>query len=561
MKPGKELLFLALGGSGEIGMNANLYGCDGKWVMVDLGMTFSDPAYPGVELVFPDLEFIEERADDLLGIVLTHGHEDHIGALPYLAADLGVPLFATPFTADLIRRKLEEQGLVKDVELNVIENEGSLQLGPFGFRYLPLAHSIAEGNALLIDTPYGRIFHTGDWKLDDEPIVGVPSTPETLTALGDEGVLAMVCDSTNVFNPESSGSEGAVRDALIKAVKPLKGRALITTFASNVARLHTLGEVAKATNRAFCVAGRSLDRIIAVAKANGYLKDLPELVDFDTAMGMPRRQVLVVATGGQGEPRAALARVAEGNHQIKLEAGDTVLFSSKVIPGNEIAIGRIQNKLAEDGIQMITDRQADIHVSGHPGRPELAEMYRWIRPQILVPVHGEMRHMTEQARFGTEQGIPSVVVQKNGDMVRLAPGKPGVISRERAGRLVLDGDVILPADGMTMAERRKLAVNGQVSVAVALDGRGGLIGDPVVRALGLPVEDDLDAFIAETIEDVREAINKPGKAKPKGRGGRSEGRSSGGGNDVQEAIRLAVRRAATRWTGKKPVVTVLMIAG
>ncbi|WP_439485387.1 ribonuclease J [Blastomonas fulva] len=561
MKPGKELLFLALGGSGEIGMNANLYGCDGKWVMVDLGMTFSDPAYPGVELVFPDLEFIEERADDLLGIVLTHGHEDHIGALPYLAADLNVPLFATPFTADLIRRKLEEQGLVKDVELNVIENEGSLQLGPFGFRYLPLAHSIAEGNALLIDTPYGRIFHTGDWKLDDEPIVGVPSTPETLTALGDEGVLAMVCDSTNVFNPESSGSEGAVRDALIKAVKPLKGRALITTFASNVARLHTLGEVAKATNRAFCVAGRSLDRIIAVAKANGYLKDLPELVDFDTAMGMPRRQVLVVATGGQGEPRAALARVAEGNHQIKLEAGDTVLFSSKVIPGNEIAIGRIQNKLAEDGIQMITDRQADIHVSGHPGRPELAEMYRWIRPQILVPVHGEMRHMTEQARFGTEQGIPSVVVQKNGDMVRLAPGKPGVISRERAGRLVLDGDVILPADGMTMAERRKLAVNGQVSVAVALDGRGGLIGDPVVRALGLPVEDDLEAFIAETIEDVREAINKPGKAKPKGRGGRSEGRSSGGGNDVQEAIRLAVRRAATRWTGKKPVVTVLMIAG
>lgn len=555
------MLFLALGGSGEIGMNANLYGCDGKWVMVDLGMTFSDPAYPGVELVFPDLEFIEERADDLLGIVLTHGHEDHIGALPYLAADLNVPLFATPFTADLIRRKLEEQGLVKDVELNVIENEGRLQLGPFGFRYLPLAHSIAEGNALLIDTPYGRIFHTGDWKLDDEPIVGVPSTPETLTALGDEGVLAMVCDSTNVFNPESSGSEGAVRDALIKAVKPLKGRALITTFASNVARLHTLGEVAKATNRAFCVAGRSLDRIIAVAKANGYLKDLPELVDFDTAMGMPRRQVLVVATGGQGEPRAALARVAEGNHQIKLEAGDTVLFSSKVIPGNEIAIGRIQNRLAEDGIQMITDRQADIHVSGHPGRPELAEMYRWIRPQILVPVHGEMRHMTEQARFGTEQGIPSVVVQKNGDMVRLAPGKPGVISRERAGRLVLDGDVILPADGMTMAERRKLAVNGQVSVAVALDGRGGLIGDPVVRALGLPVEDDLDAFIAETIEDVREAINKPGKAKPKGRGGRSEGRSSGGGNDVQEAIRLAVRRAATRWTGKKPVVTVLMIAG
>lgn len=552
MTPGKELLFLALGGSGEIGMNANLYGCDGKWVMVDLGMTFSDPAYPGVELVFPDLEFIEERAEDLLGIVLTHGHEDHIGALPYLAADLGVPLFATPFTADLIRRKLEEQGLVNEVTLNVVENDGSLQLGPFDFRYLPLAHSIAEGNALLIDTPYGRVFHTGDWKLDDEPLIGVPSTPAALTQLGDEGVLALVCDSTNVFNPESSGSEGEVRDALIAAVKPLRGRALITTFASNVARLHTLGEVARATNRQLCVAGRSLDRIIAVAKANGYLLDLPELVDFDTAMGLPRRELLVVATGGQGEPRAALARVAEGNHQIKLEEGDTVLFSSKVIPGNEIAIGRIQNRLAADGIQMITDRQADIHVSGHPGRPELAEMYRWIRPKVLVPVHGEMRHMAEQARLGLELGIPHAVVQKNGDLVRLAPGEPGVIGHERAGRLVLDGDVILPADGLTMGERRKLALNGQVSVAVALNAKGRLVGDPVLRPLGLPVEDDLDAFIAEAVEDVREAIEKqPAKGK-KPRGPQTV-------DDVQEAIRLAVRRAATRWTGKKPVVTVLMI--
>ncbi len=556
------MLFLALGGSGEIGMNANLYGCDGKWVMVDLGMTFSDPAYPGVELVFPDLEFIEERSDDLLGIVLTHGHEDHIGALPYLAADLGVPLYATPFTADLIRRKLEEQGLVKEIELNVIENEGSLQLGPFGFRYLPLAHSIAEGNALLIETPYGRIFHTGDWKLDDKPLVGIPSTPEALTAIGDDGILALVCDSTNVFNPEGSGSEGDVRDALIAAVKPLKGRALVTTFASNVARLHTLGEVAKATNRQLCVAGRSLDRIIAVAKANGYLKDLPEPVDFDEAMSLPRRDLLVVATGGQGEPRAALARVAEGNHQIKLEKGDTVLFSSKVIPGNEIAIGRIQNRLAGDGINMITDRQAEIHVSGHPGRPELAEMYKWIRPQVLVPVHGEMRHMAEQARFGLAQGIPAAVLQKNGDLVRLAPGKPGVIGSERSGRLVLDGDVILPADGLTMAERRKLAVNGQVSVAVALDGRGSLIGDPVVRPLGLPIEDDLEAFVAETVADVRDAINKPGNtrpgnSKPKGRPGRGGSKE----HDVQEAIRLAVRRAATRWTGKKPVVTVMVIAG
>ncbi|HAF40713.1 MAG TPA: ribonuclease J [Sphingobium sp.] len=543
MIPKDELLFLALGGSGEIGMNVNLYGCQGKWVMVDLGLTFADPAYPGVELILPDLSFIEERRDDLLGIVLTHGHEDHIGAIPYLAADLGVPLYATPFTAGLIRLKLEEEGLTKDVQLNVIENEGSFHLGPFGFRYVPLAHSIPEGNAVLIDTPYGRIFHTGDWKLDERPLLGQPSTPEELTEIGDAGVLALVCDSTNVFNDKASGSEGDVREGLMQTITGAKGRVLVTTFASNAARVQTLGEVAAATGRKLCVAGRSLDRIISTAKAAGYLKDFPPTIDWDDAMALPRNEVMIIATGGQGEARAALARIAFDSHPIKLAEGDLVVFSSKQIPGNEIAIGRIQNALATAGVLMVTDRQAEVHVSGHPGRPELEAMYRWIRPEILLPVHGERRHMAEQARLGLSSGIRHAPVQSNGDLLRLAPGAPEIIGREDTGRLVLDGDVILPADGSTMNERRKLGLHGQISVAVALDRKGKLIGDPALRTQGVPVEEDKAAFLAEAAEEAAAVVPK---------GSQEE-------EALRERVRLAVRRTATRWTGKKPVVDVLLI--
>ncbi|MFN9376818.1 MAG: ribonuclease J [Novosphingobium sp.] len=541
MKPGKELLFCALGGSGEIGMNVNLYGADGKWLMVDLGMTFGANEYPGTELVFADLEFIEERKKDLVGVVLTHAHEDHIGAVPYFAQELGVPLYATPFTARLVADKLQEAGLLKEVQLKVIDHLEPFQLGPFSMRYLPLAHSIAEGNALVIETPYGRVFHTGDWMLDDDPLVGVPATAAELTAIGDQGVLALVCDSTNVFNPNSSGSEGAVRAALLEEVGRHHGkRVLVTTFASNVARLQTLGEVAVATKRRLCVAGRSLDRIIRTAQASGYLKNLPDLVDFDTAMNLPRGEVLILATGGQGEPRAALSRIAEDTHQIALEAGDVVLFSSRQIPGNEIAIGRIQNRLAGRDITMVTDRQAEIHVSGHPGRPELEAMYDWLRPEILVPVHGELRHMREQARVGRTKGIPKAVVQQNGDLIRLAPGKPGKISEVRAGRLVLDGDILTPADGEAIVMRRRLAANGLV--IVVLDGKGRVH----VEGIGLPLDEDYDDFTAEAREDVAVALTKL-------KGGARHDREA-----VSEAARLAARRAAQRWSGKKPQVRVIL---
>lgn len=540
--PEDELLFLALGGSGEIGMNVNLYGCQGRWMMVDLGMTFSGGEYPGVDLVFADLEFIEDRAEDLEAIVLTHAHEDHIGAVPYFAADLGVPIYATPFTAELVRRKLQEAGLVDAVEVIVIEEDhGRFGVGPFEVTYIPLAHSIAEGNALLIDTPHGRIFHTGDWKLDEDPIIGEPTTEEELAEIGDEGVLALVCDSTNVFNPAPSGSEGAVFTGLLEEVQRHQGkRVLVTTFASNVARLHTLGEVARETGRQICVAGRSLDRIIEVAQANGYLLDFPEPVDFETCMGLPRGEVLILATGGQGEPRAALSRISEDNHPLELVKGDVVLFSSRQIPGNELAIGAVQNRLAAKGITMVTDRQSMIHVSGHPGRPELEALYGWLRPDVLVPVHGEMRHMQEQARLGLANGIADAVVQQNGDIVRLAPGAPGRIATVRAGRLVLDGDIIAPADGDSIVMRRRIMHEGVV--IVALDDQL----NPLIDSLGLPLDEDYQDFVAEAKQDIVAAIRKLKAADRRSR------------QAVHEAARLAARRAAQRWSGKRPQVRIIL---
>ncbi|MFC4292190.1 ribonuclease J [Sphingorhabdus arenilitoris] len=541
--PGKELLFLALGGSDEIGMNVNLYGCDGKWVMVDLGMTFSGSQYPGVDLVLPDLEFIEERRDDLLGIVLTHGHEDHIGAVRYFAADLGVPLYATPFTATLIQGKLEEEGILDDIELNIIPMNGSFSLGPFGFRLFPLAHSMLEMSACVIDTPYGRIFHTGDWKLDDMPVLGQPSTEEELRMIGDEGVLAMICDSTNAFNAAESGSEGSVKADLLQSVKSAKGRVLITTFASNAARLQTLADVARESGRTLCFAGRSLHRIIEAAQANGYLRDMPPTIDMREVDALPRSDVMVVATGGQGEPRAALGRIAEGNHPVKLEEGDTVIFSSKQIPGNEIAIGVIMNQLAQRNILTVTEKQAHVHVSGHPGQPELARLYDWIRPEILVPVHGERRHMAEQARFAKAHGVPKTIVQSNGDVIRLSHDGPERIAQERTGRLVLDGDTIVAADGQTITERRRLSWYGLISVAIALGANDKLIGTPEIRLHGVPIEEDIEDFIDEATEAAIKAVKD----------------NKGDFEQLRESTRLAVRRLATTWTGKKPIVDVIIL--
>jgi ribonuclease J len=542
MKPGEELLFCALGGSGEIGMNVNLYGCQGQWLMVDLGLTFADFNYPGIDLILPELEFIEKQRDRLAGIILTHGHEDHIGALPYLAHDLKVPLYATPFTAGLIAGKLEEEGLTGHVPLNIVEREGSVELGPFKVRFVALAHSIPEGNGLLIETPHGRVFHTGDWKIDETPVLAEPSSSQTLRAIGDKGVLALVCDSTNVFQDEPSGSEAGVREGLREQVAKAAGRVVITTFASNAARLDTIGKVALATGRRVCVAGRSLDRILRVARATGYLLDFPPPLSFEEAMRLLKDEVLIIATGGQGEPRAALGRIASGSHELKLGDGDTVIFSSKIIPGNEVSIGRIMDALSDLGAIIVTERQAHVHVSGHPGRPELAAMYDWIRPEIIVPVHGEARHLAEHARFALAQGVPKALVQKNGDLIRLAPGEPTKIDEVRVGRLVLDGDMILPADGSTIAERRRMGVNGLITVTLPVGRDGALAGSPHIRPFGVPVEEDRDDFIADATDSATRAFDR----------GAEDDR-------MREAVRLAVRRCATAWTGKKPLVEVILI--
>ncbi len=550
MKPGDELIFLPLGGSGEIGMNVNLYGCRGKWIMCDLGMTFADPSLPGVELVLPDLQFIEDRREDLLGILLTHGHEDHIGAIPYLAAELGVPLYATPFTAGLIRRKLDEEGLTKEVKLHVIPMGGEVTLGAFRAKWVALAHSIPEGNALVIDTPFGRLFHTGDWKLDDRPILGDPASAAELTAIGDnggKGTLALIGDSTNVFNAHPSGSESDVLEELLKIVKGRKrGRVVVTTFASNATRLHTLGEVAKATGRKLVVAGRSLDRIIEVARSTGYMKDFPPTISFDQAANARPESLLIIVTGTQGEPQAALARIADGSHPyVKLERGDLVIYSSTQIPGNELAIGRVQNALAARGIEIIGNRQAPVHVSGHPGQPELKAMYGWIRPKISVPVHGERRHMEEHARLAKAWGVPEAVVPMNGTAIRLAPGKAQIISHEAAGRLVLDGDVILPADGATINARRKMAHSGLMLVTLVVDKRGGLAAAARVIARGVPVEEEETKFLERCAEAAETAFAKVGPKDMR---------------RLQDEVKVAVRRVSRQWTGKKPPTEVQVIS-
>ncbi|MGZ2411473.1 ribonuclease J [Sphingomonas sp. F9_3S_D5_B_2] len=542
MIPGEELIFCALGGSGEIGMNVNLYGCRGQWIMVDLGLTFADPSYPGIDLILPDLEFIEKQQKRLAGIVLTHGHEDHIGALPYLGEELKAPLFATPFTAGLIAGKLEEEGLTGHVKLNVVDRGGSIELGPFKITFVALSHSIPEGNGLLIETPFGNVFHTGDWKIDETPVLGEAPSVETLKRIGDEGVRALVCDSTNVFQDSFSGSEESVHQGLLEQVKNAKGRVLVTTFASNAARLQTIGRVGLESGRQVCIAGRSLDRILRVAQSTGYLKDFPRPISFEEAMRLPRDEVLIIATGGQGEPRAALGRIALGNHELKLTGGDTVIFSSRIIPGNEVAIGRIMNALSDLGARIVTERQAHVHVSGHPGRPELVQMYEWVRPQVVVPVHGEPRHLAEHARLALSSGIPHAIVQKNGDVIRLAPGDPKKISELHVGQLVLDGDVILPADGATINERRRIGFGGLIAVSVPVGRNGQLAGAPLVRPFGVPVEEDRDDFIADATDAAKRAFTPPGDE-----------------DKVREAVRLAVRRCATLWTGKKPLVDVTLL--
>lgn len=550
--PDDELVFLPLGGTGEIGMNLNLYGYgpedERQWIMVDLGVTFADGRTPGVDVIMPDPAFIEEHRDDLLAILLTHAHEDHIGAVAHLWPRLRCPVYATPFTAELVKGKLIDAGLEDVVPLNIIDLGSRFNVGPFDVEYVTLTHSIPEPNALAIRTPLGTVMHTGDWKIDPAPVLGADIDEKRLKEIGDEGVLAMVCDSTNVFSPGEAGSEADVGRSLSELLGELTGRVAVTTFASNVARLESIIRAAADNDRHVALVGRSMFRVTAAAREAGYLQDIPPFIDADEAGYLPKDKVLYLCTGSQGEPRAALARIAADAHpHIVLEEGDTVVFSSRVIPGNEVSIYDMQNDLARSGIRVITEKDHFVHVSGHPCRDELAAMYQWIKPHISVPVHGEARHLLEHAAYAKELQVPEALVIENGDLVRLAPGDPGIIDEAPSGRIVLDGEVQVPSWDAGIQERRRLSFGGAVFVSLVLDEKGKVRGDPEVRLIGLPERDNYEIRFEERAYDaIDEALDRLPLRKRRDV------------NQVAEYVRRAVRSAIRREWGKKSAVEVIV---
>ncbi|MBY0422232.1 MAG: ribonuclease J, partial [Parvularculaceae bacterium] len=504
---GEELVFLPLGGSGEIGMNMNLYGFgrpnNRKWIIIDCGVTFGDASTPGIDLICPDPAYILERKKNLLGLVLTHGHEDHIGAVAEIAPMLECPVYATPFTAALVRRKLEEAG--RKINMRIIPLSARFELGPFDLEFITLTHSIPEPNAVAVRTPLGLVLHTGDWKIDRTPTLGPKTDSVALTRIGDEGVLAMVCDSTNVFSKGESGSEADVKARLVDLIAAQTGRVAVTTFASNVGRVVSICEAAKAADRSVCLLGRSMLRIVDAAREADILPAGLSFVSPEDAGHLPREHVLYLCTGSQGEPRAALSRIARDDHpDLVLSEGDTVIFSSKIIPGNEREIFNLQNDLVDLGVDVITEKDEFVHVSGHPCRDELAQMYAWARPKIAVPVHGEARHLEEHARFAASLGVAETLAPRNGDLIRLAPGVPEVIDETQAGRMFVDGKLLLPEGASPVRERRKLGFAGIVAVAVAIDGEGDLASPPTVAVFGGPRRDKGDEDVLDQLADAAE---------------------------------------------------------
>ena len=507
----QELLFLPLGGAGEIGMNMSLYGFNGSWIMVDCGITFGDDRTPGVDVMVPDIRFLEEIGDGLLGIVLTHAHEDHLGAVPYLWDKIGCPVYATPFASGLLRRKLSEVGLEARVPLREIPCGGGVEIGPFDIEFIPLAHSIPETQALAIRTPVGRILHATDWKLDSAPLLGPVTDEAALRRVGDEGLIALMCDSTNVLVDGSSGSEGPLRDSLADIVGRCRNRVAIACFASNVARMESCVTAANKAGRHVGLVGRSLWRMNDVARSCGYLKDCPDFLDVDEIDYLPREEILLIVTGSQGESRAALSRIASGDHRdVQLEKGDTVIFSSKEIPGNERAIGRVQNQLAKLGVEIITEREDFVHVSGHPAREELKTFYDWVKPPLLVPIHGESRHLFEHLKFARSCGIPDAVMAENGSILRLYPGPAEIIDEVASGRFAVDGKRLIPVDGGVLRARRRMGFGGVAIATIVIDRKGKLHEDPQLSVPGLidGVDADLEVkeiaitAIADAVEDL-----------------------------------------------------------
>jgi len=549
----KELVFVPLGGVGEIGMNLALYGLrsghEREWLCVDMGISFADAEIPGVEIILPDTQFLEKERKNLKGIVLTHGHEDHVGAMYDLWPRFKVPVFTTPFTAALLESKRSMENGAEPIPVKVVKQGGRVGIGSFEVEFVPVAHSIPESNALAIRTPLGLVLHTGDWKLDPHPVAGAVTDEKRMRQLGEEGVRAVVADSTNAIRDGESPSETDVAKSLTEIVKAAKGRVAVTTFASNVARIRSAALAAHAAGREVVVAGRAMERVINVAREMGYLTGVRPFRGIDAYAGLPRRETLVLLTGSQGEPRAALARIANDEHpDIELDRGDTLIFSSRTIPGNEKPVNRILNEMIRRGVTVITDRTHLVHVSGHPRRGEMMKLYQWLKPQLAVPVHGEALHLSEHAALAREQGVPEVALCGDGDVLRLAPGPAEVVDDVPVGRVYRDGQMLVDSQSPTISQRRKLSFAGVVSVALAVGERGELLGEPEVEIAGLPEFAEpnvpMQNFVLDAIYECIDSLPKQKRRDAEA---------------IEEAVARAVRGEVNSVWGKKPLCHVMVL--
>ena len=548
----EELLFCPLGGSGEIGMNMNLFSYGKpeaqKWIIVDIGVTFADDSIPGIDLIYPDPGFIIDKKKDLLGIVLTHAHEDHIGAIAHIWPKLKCKMYATPFTAALIKEKFKEKKIDIGKNLKIVDLNGNIKLGPFKIEFITLTHSILEPNGLLIKTPAGIVLHTGDWKVDPNPLIGNKIDQTKLKEIGNKGVLAMICDSTNVLNHGRAGSEADVRINLLKLMSNLKKRIIITSFASNVARMETIFYCAEKTKRQISLVGRSMHRIYKAAKQCGYLKNVISPIDAREAKKISREKIVYLCTGSQGEPMGAMMRIINYTHpDVFIEKEDTVIFSSKIIPGNEKKLYKLHNQLIKNQIDVISEETDFVHVSGHPNREDLRDMYNWVKPKSVIPVHGEHRHMAEHISFAKEMQVPYPVQVENGDIVKLFPGqKPEVFDKAPVGRLYVDGIISVNEDSQSIRERKNLANNGYLEVTILINGKGKLFKKPLVSFKGLPIEEAQDFFydLEDEIENISRTFSLNNKKQE---------------SNLIEALKISCRKIVKEKTGKKPFTNINIV--
>ncbi len=545
-----ELLFCPLGGSGEIGMNMNLYAFGNeenrKWIVVDMGVTFADDSIPGIDLIFPDPSFLIDKKKDLLGIVLTHAHEDHIGAIAHIWPQLNCNIYATPFTAVLVQEKFKEKKIDISSKIKIVQLNSNLKLGPFNIDFVTLTHSILEPNGLSINTPLGTVLHTGDWKIDPNPLIGNNIDKQKLIEIGKKGVIAMICDSTNVLYPGRAGSEADVRDSLLNIIEKQKKKIIVTSFASNVARMETVFYCAKKTNRKICLVGRSMLRIYKAARQCGYLGNLLEPIDVKETNKIPREEIIFLCTGSQGEPMGAMNRVINDTHpDVYIEAGDTIIFSSKMIPGNEKKLYKLQNLITKKDINLITEENAFVHVSGHPNRDDLKDMYSWVKPNCVIPVHGEHRHMKEHISFSKEMQVPYSLQVENGDIIKLIPSKNAkIVDKAPSGKMYLDGEVSVNSESRSIKERRNLASNGYLEVTIIISDSGKLT-KPIISFKGIPnKEEDVDDIIFDMegeIHKVCKSFSLENKKQEK---------------NLIESIKNNCRRLIKDKTGKKPYTNI-----